>query len=67
MKIFFNRKSADQKRVALYTYNERIKPTSKNILPSKALSQIQQKNQKLYRQTKAKRIQNPKNSLSNKW
>ena len=37
--------------------NEREKPTTKNTLPSKALIQIWQKNQKLYRQAISKRIQ----------
>ena len=37
--------------------NEREKATTKNTLPSKALIQIWQKNQKLYRETIAKRIQ----------
>ena len=33
------------------------KPTTKNTLPRKTLIQTQQRNQKLHRQTKAKRIQ----------
>ena len=36
--------------------DEREKPTTKNTLPSKALIQIRQRNQKLYRQAKAKKI-----------
>ena len=36
---------------------KRKKPTTKNTLPSKALIQIRQRNQKFYRQAKAKRIQ----------
>ena len=37
--------------------NEREKPTTKNILTSESLIQIRWRNQKLYRQAKAKRIQ----------
>ena len=37
--------------------DEREEPTTKNMLLSKAVIQIWQRNQKLYRQAKAKRIQ----------
>ena len=37
--------------------DERKTPTTKDILPSKALIQIYRRNQKLYTQEKAKRIQ----------
>ena len=40
------------------------KPTTKNTLPSKALIQIGWRNQKLYRQAKAKRIQHNQTSFT---
>jgi len=44
--------------------DERGKPTTKNILHSKTLIQIQGKNQKLHRQAKAKRIQHHQTSIT---
>ena len=56
---------AGQKGVAGYVCNERGKnPTTKNTLPRKALIQTQQRNQKLHRQTKAKRIQHHQTSFA---
>jgi len=55
---FFSRNSAGQKVVAWYFLNDESgEPTHKDTLPSKALVQIWQGNQNLYRQAKAKRIQ----------
>ena len=44
--------------------DEKEKPETKNILPSKAVIQIQQKNHKLCRQAKAKKIQHHKTSFT---
>ena len=44
--------------------NEREKPTTKNTIPSKNLNQIRRRNQKLYRQAKAERIQHHQTSSS---
>ena len=55
---FLSRKSTSQKGVAWYIESdERGEPTTKITLHSEDLIQIQQRNQKLYRQAKAKRIQ----------
>ena len=42
------------------------KPTTTDTLPSKACPQIQQRNQKLYREAKAKRIQHHQTSFKTK-
>ena len=44
--------------------DEREEPTTKITLPSKDLIQIRQRNQKLYRQAKAKRIQQHQSSFT---
>ena len=44
--------------------DEREKPTTKNTLLSKVLIQIPQRNQKLCRQAKAKRIQHHQTSFT---
>ena len=44
--------------------DERKKPTTKINLPSKDLIQIPQRNQKLYRQAKAKRVQHHQTSFT---
>ena len=55
---FFSRNSAGQKKMAKYSWSdEKGKPTTKVTLPSKAMIQIEWRNQKLYRQAKAKTIQ----------
>ena len=43
--------------------DERENPTTKITLPSKDLTQLQQRNEKLYRQAKAKRIQHHKTNF----
>ena len=51
--------------MAIYTQSpEKEEPTTKNTLPSKALIQIRQRNQKLYRQAEAKRIQHHQTSCA---
>ena len=53
----------DDGPLAWYIQNdEREKPKAKNTLPSKALIQIWRRNQKVYRQAKAKRIQHHQTS-----
>ena len=44
--------------------DEREKPTTKNTVPSKDLIRIQRRNQKLYWQAKAERIQHQQTSSS---
>ena len=51
--------------MAEHTYSdERVKPATKIAFSSKDLIQIQRKNQKLYRQAKANRIQHNQTSSS---
>ena len=48
-----------------YIYSEeREEPTTKITLPSKAVIQIRQRNQKLYRQAEAKKIQHHQTSFA---
>ena len=62
---FFSRNSAGQKGVAGYICSdEGGQTTTKNTLPSKALIQIQWRNQKLYGHTKAKIIQHHQTSFT---
>ena len=61
----FNRNSSGQKGKGGHTYSaDREKPTSQITITSKDLIQIWRKNQKLYRQAKAKGIQHHKTSFS---
>ena len=55
---FLSRNSTSQKGGARYIYSdEREEPTTKTTVPGKDLIQIRWRNQKPYRQAKAKRIQ----------
>ena len=61
----FKRKSSGQKGMAGHTKSdEREKPITQITVPSNDLIQIWRKNQKLYRQAKAQRIQHHKTSSS---
>ena len=60
---FLSRNSASQNGAAQYiSSDEREEPTTKITLPGKDLIWIQRRNQKLYRQAKAKRIQHHQTS-----
>ena len=63
--LFFSRNSAGQKGVAGHiSSDEREKPTTKITLLSEDHIQIRWRNQKLYRQAKAKRIQHHQTSFT---